>query len=166
MTHSPTLLLYPSMNLHNLYYRDLFQSDEPMRVQYDKYYELHRVKHLRKSTTRKVFTQRIQQYWRSVGEAIQKPSTGKVWKRLWWKYKQERESREWEKAIRKTYIARRKRWLSVEESFLNVSLKKRGKRHTSPEPKCKLNTYYTRVSRGYTHEQAISPVLMRQTVTK
>ena len=150
------------MNLDNIYYKDLRDHSDSMKLQYKKYYELHTLKHLRKSVSKKAFVHRILQYWRSVGESIQKPNTGKVWERKWWRYHQERESREWAKPKKKTYIARRKKWLSIEESFLNVSLKKRGKRHTAPEPKCKLATYYTRIYRGYTHEQAIVPYKLKK----
>lgn len=143
------------MNLHNLYYKDIRDNPDSMRVQYDKYYELHKMKHSSCSTSRLAFAQRIRWYWRSVGKAIQvtwKPKT-MMW--YWRGYK-------WEKCNYFTMTDRIKKGMKISEAikplphyhYRNWS---RSDRHHAPEPKCKLRTYYTRIHRWYTHEQAIVP---------
>ena len=70
------------MNLSNTYYNDLRKMDTLIEKQYDKYYELHKLKHSEKSASKRAFTQRIQQYWWSVWQAIREPKAKREYKAI------------------------------------------------------------------------------------
>jgi len=154
------------MNLNETYYMDLWRNYDNIGEAYDKYYKQHTGNHWDKSVSRQRFTARIKTQSRSVWRAIETPHSWKPSERTWNQFRYEWTNKKSKKPSLSTYRARRNNWMSVEESFCLTPVKSRSKRHESPEPKCRLATYYTRRARGFTHEQAISHQLMRAPVIR
>ena len=145
------------MNLSNTYYNDLRKMDTPMEKQYDKYYKLHKLKHSIKSTSRRTFAQRIQQYWRSVWQAIQTPKVPWTMLSYWKEYKGE-------KVWYNCMTDRIKKGIKMSIA-IKVKTKKYIERHHTPHPKSKLATYQTRINRGFPHDEAIKSTLLRPAIT-
>ena len=153
------------MNLHNRYYIDLRNSDTSIGKLYDKYYELHRLKHLSKAVWKQQFVKRIWWLWRSVWRAVQSPKRPKKMKKHVCKNNESLKKywREYE-GDKVSYSHLRKRvegWMSKEEAIKKHIRKNLCKRHYHEWEKCLLSTYYSRTFRWIPHDIAIQPWSLR-----
>ena len=115
-----SVLLYIDFNsLHTmLYYSDLKQSRTPIQELYDKYYELHKIKHIWKAVSREVFIYRIAKLWRSVQNSVRTPKPPK--KRTDWLAHYRREYK-WPKTSYNYFTIGVRNWMSREKAILPKS---------------------------------------------
>jgi len=103
------------LNLRHTYYIDLWNMYPLITDAYKKYYELHTLKHLRKSIKYQTFKDRIRARKLSVYDAINLPNTKKR-KNSWLKWR-------WEKSkvniSYKRYFEQYKKWVTEAEMLLH-----------------------------------------------